>query len=197
MYNFFSVPTYEAPLLLSELFSYSTLNDSELSGVKRKFEADILTELAESEERQNQKHGELLLKLEELRMDKRVKLSVSRVTQRQFRELLEHGLSRQTVTFTVSPTTKSIQPFTWDPNKKKDAHAEEYLWWLNDNTNLPDDVEFYHASSKKDLTTSMARGKFTLKGTTDMAIIKKAYIEDANYAAGLLVGIEERKQIED
>ncbi|RUS22435.1 hypothetical protein BC937DRAFT_89226 [Endogone sp. FLAS-F59071] len=43
----------------------------------------------------------------------------------------------------------------------------------------------------------MASEKFILKGTTDMAIIEKAYIEDANYTAGLLVGIEERKQIEE
>ena len=123
---------------------------------------------------------------------------VSRVTQKQFKELLaEHNLTPIDIEFPLL-STKTVQPFMWDPNMKEDAHADGYLQWLKDNIDLPSGVEFYRASNKKDLlTTTVASSKFILKGTTDTAIIRSVSIKNANYAAGILVAIEEKKHVED
>ncbi|RUS13436.1 hypothetical protein BC937DRAFT_95340 [Endogone sp. FLAS-F59071] len=140
----------------------------------------------------------IMKKMEDLQEDKKVEISVSRVSNRQFRELLEeHGINRRPVEFTVSPTKKPVEPFVWRSDAEE-AHAEDYLKWLEVNISLPDSVGFYRASSKRDLFyTSMVSNKFILMGTTDVAIVDKVCIRAKEIAAGLRVGIEGKKCVLD
>ncbi|KAF9198304.1 hypothetical protein BGZ49_000909, partial [Haplosporangium sp. Z 27] len=161
-----------------------------LLGLKRSFE---------EMERLEALQMDILKGIQELKEDKILELTVSRVTTGQFAEILkEHGLKRKTLECSIPPATKDITPFIWSASTKEDSHANGYIQWLNDNIGLPEDVQFYCTSSKKDLlTTSMASTRYKLKGTTDVAIVKKAYVNDANYVAGFLVCIEGKKQVQD
>jgi len=148
---------------------------------KRKFEEDILQAIRE-----------------EIREDKKITVSISRITRKNLMALLaEHGLRQKTIQFNVTPTTKPIQPFTWG-DKKEDAHAQEYLNWLNSNINLPLDVEFYIASSKANLlSTTLASSQFNINGTLDTAIVDCKNVKSRNIAGGIRVGLEHKKEIKD
>ncbi|KAF9144965.1 hypothetical protein BGX21_005992, partial [Mortierella sp. AD011] len=128
-----------------------------------------------------------------------LELSISRVSAGQFAKILkEHGIQRKSLECCAPFTTKDVDPFIWSSSAKEDSHADGYTRWLNHNIELPSDVQFYCAPSKKDLlTTSMASSRYKLKGTTDMAIVNKTNVRDANYAAGFQVCIEGKKQVQD
>jgi len=161
---------------------------------KRKFEEDndILEQLKAIRE-------ENLAFQEEIRKDKKTTVSISRMTQKQITALLgEHGLRLKTVKFNVTPTTKPIQPFIWG-DKKEDAYAQGaqgYLNWLNSNIDLPDDAQFYIASSKTNLlSTTLACSQFNISGTLDTAIVDRINVESRNIAGGIRVGLEHKKQV--
>ncbi|RUS12926.1 hypothetical protein BC937DRAFT_86688 [Endogone sp. FLAS-F59071] len=85
---------------------------SEEHAPKRKLEEDKLDDILE--------------RLKAIQEGKTV-VSISRMTQEHFMVLLdEHGFRRDTVAFSVIPTTKPIQSFTWG-DKKEDPHAQGYL----------------------------------------------------------------------
>lgn len=129
-----------------------------------------------------------------LREDRKVALSISRITGQRFEQLLaEWDLRRETVTLSVPP--KHATPFTWGPGKE-DAHSDQYLKWLKLHVTVPDDVEFYCASRQQNfLSTTLASSRFNLNGTLDVVVVDSAYVEDNNIPAGVRVGLELKKVI--
>ncbi|RUS25977.1 hypothetical protein BC938DRAFT_471398, partial [Jimgerdemannia flammicorona] len=96
---------------------------SEEHAPKRKLEEDKLDDILEQ--------------LKAIREDKKTTISISRITQKHLTALLkELGLSRRTVEFDMASTTKRVSSFVW-MDKKEDAHAQEYLTWLEGCINLP------------------------------------------------------------
>ena len=114
-----------------------------------------------------------------------------------FKVLLEeNNLFRTTESFPQTPTTKPIQPFAWG-NQNEVAHRHAYLEWLTKNINLPDGVEFYHASSNTALLNStLVSSQMNIKGTLDIAVVDKSHIKSRNIVAGIRVGIELKKKIQ-
>jgi hypothetical protein len=169
------------------------LKGTQEHALKRKHEEDddILEQLKAIRE-------ENLAFQEEMRKDKKTTVSISRMTQKHFTALLdEHGLRRDTVEFSVTPTTKPIQSFTWG-DKKEDAHAQGYLGWLKSNINLPSDVEFSTASSNTILlSTTVASSLMNLSGTLDVAIVDSKNVKSGNFIGGIRVGIELKKMVKN
>ncbi|GJJ77556.1 hypothetical protein EMPS_09915 [Entomortierella parvispora] len=132
----------------------------------------------------------------ELKEEKKTVISISKVTQQHYNDILaEHGLQRQTAVFTTPPTTKHIQPFSWD-GRHEAAHAHDYEAWLDKYITLPQDVIFYRASGNSSLlNTPGASIKYDLRGTTDLALMEKAFVNDRNYASGLQIGVELKKSV--
>ncbi|RUP05258.1 hypothetical protein BC936DRAFT_140523, partial [Jimgerdemannia flammicorona] len=149
----------------------------EEQGSKRKFEEDKLDDILEQ--------------LKAIREDKKTTISISRITQKHLTALLEElGLSRRTVEFDMASTTKRVSSFVWT-DKKEDAHAEEYLTWLEGCINLPSDVNFYITSNKASLlSTTTVSSKFNINGTLDVAIVDRKYVRSRNTAGGIRVGLE-------
>ena len=111
--------------------------------------------------------------------------------------LEEHEFRRDTVVFSVTPTTKPIQSFTWG-DKKEDTHAQGYLGWLKSNINLPPDVEFYTASSNATLlNTTLASSQMNFNGTLDVAIVDSKNVISGNIIGGIRVGIETKKMVKN
>jgi len=101
------------------------------------------------------------------------------------------------VEFDMTSTTKRVSSFVWT-DKKEDAHAQEYLTWLEGCINLPSGVNFHITSNKANLlSTTIASSQFNITGTLDVAIVDRKYVRSRNTAGGIRVGLELKKTVEE
>ena len=96
------------------------------------------------------------------------------------------GLHWRTVKFPMTPVARTVHPFVWG-RLKEDAQNNQYESWLNDSIQLPDDCQFYRASSNKSLLSAKI-GNYHFKGTLDTTVIvDREYAANLNIAGGILV----------
>ncbi|GJJ75238.1 hypothetical protein EMPS_07596 [Entomortierella parvispora] len=142
--------------------------------------------------------------LEDIQRESKHDIPFSRITKAMFDQILaEHGLSTRVVSFSVesvahsASTQKQIQPFIWG-SAKENAQAKDYLEWLETNISLPTNTIFYDASKRINLlSTRVASTICNLRGTVDLAIMGKEYDMAWSHSAGLQVGIELKRSINE
>ncbi|RIA95564.1 hypothetical protein C1645_733949 [Glomus cerebriforme] len=78
----------------------------------------------------------------------------------------------------IPNVSQGFSKFTWNKHTE-DAQADEYLKHLKANITLPDKLEWYNAKKKRNFLNLKNQKwlPFNLKGTTDVAILGKGYLE--------------------
>ncbi|GJJ78174.1 hypothetical protein EMPS_10533 [Entomortierella parvispora] len=159
-------------------------------GLKRDFDTAMLEGLEK-----------IMTILHELKEEKKSVISLSRVTEREFRDIMnENGLAQRAISFAVDPTTlpaaipgRHIEPFAWGPESEA-AQADDCKEWLENNTRLPEGILFCITSRNANLLRTMsASTKYELNGTTDMVILPEEYLNTTLLVPGLQIGIELKK----
>jgi hypothetical protein len=133
-----------------------------------------------------------------LQNDRKTSISISRITQLHFDEFLrEHNLQIEVMDVKLSLTEKDVYPFVWD-DKKEDSHSDRYMEWLKANVTIPSYATLHKTSNQPNLLSlHSVSALYNFKGTLDMAIVDKRYVDKGgSIAPGLLVGIDVKKKVE-
>src|ERR1044071_59484 len=79
----------------------------------------------------------------------------------------------------ITNISQGFSKFTWNVKHTEDAQANIYLKHLKTNITLPDGFEWYNAKKNRNFLNLKNQKwlSFNLKGTTDVAILKKGYSE--------------------
>jgi len=73
----------------------------------------------------------------------RTAISLSKLSNSNVEVLLDHlGFSQEVVQINLPPTQKSVTPFEWG-DRAENQQAEQYLAYLNNNIDLPNESEWY------------------------------------------------------
>ena len=122
-------------------------------------------------------------------------VSISRITRDKYDRLLqENGYQRKTIVFDVAlDGSQDIPAFQWTKSDEF-SQSKEYLDWLKLHVQLPEDMQYYPSFADPDLlTTSCASAQYLLKGTIDVAVVSKIYVDSWNTPSGIRVAIELKK----
>ncbi|CAG8610625.1 6669_t:CDS:2, partial [Paraglomus brasilianum] len=125
-------------------------------------------------------------------------ISISRASRKDYQRLVDFlGLERKTINFAVAMKNASkVKHFRWT-QKTERGHANNYIEWLRNNINLPEDCEYYDASATPGLlSTTIDALPFNITGTVYIAVVDKKNIRSGNVAGGLRIGIEVKKSVE-
>ncbi|KAF0368610.1 crinkler family protein [Gigaspora margarita] len=125
-------------------------------------------------------------------------VSLSNLNRSKMELLLEYlELSRKSLVLNVVPTSKKVQPFQWD-EQAEDKHAEKYLSFLNRTMSIPSESMWYNpVSNKQFLSVDIYALPFSIKGTADVVVTKKAFFKTRNVVGGIQVVFKLKKKIED
>lgn len=131
------------------------------------------------------------------REENKISVSISRIARSQFQEiLLEHGLKLLSIKPEIDSTSKHVVEFNLDKSLKENSHSPAYRSWLETNVALPSTMALELTSSKPNfLSTNLASSRYQLKGTLDIIIVDKVYVEDFNTAAGVYIGMKVKKTV--
>lgn len=124
-------------------------------------------------------------------------LSISKIPKTKFDDLLhEHGLQRSSITFNLPlDGATDIPAFHWGMGSEA-SQADRCIEWFQMHIPLPDGVKYYSAFGESDLlTTSLASSRMILKGTTDIVVADKPYIDCRNVPSGMRIVIELKKSV--
>ncbi|CAG8698189.1 7875_t:CDS:2, partial [Acaulospora morrowiae] len=141
---------------------------------------------------------------------KRQNVTLSKISQKNLDELLNHLHFRQdVVNITVALTKNFDRPFVWD-EQNEDQHAEDqkdetdeviqrgYMSYLNENVSISSKYVWYNSKLKKDLlNVNYAALPYSISGTTDVLVMDRHFVGALNFRSGIRAGFKLKKNIQE